>query len=503
MEAPHVVDGNAFADLPKLVGEYHRRQPQDSVLYQVIEENYQPFLSLCEEEERPMPAFVRKEFERYLACGLLSEGFARIHCGGCGYDRLVGFSCKRRGWCPSCLGRRMNDGAAFLADQVIGDTPIRQWVLSLPPPLRYLLAYDSSLLSAVLGAFISAIFQFLRRKAKSVLGLKSVTMAHPGAVTSIQRSSSHLALNVHFHSLVTDGVFVQKDPADPITFHALPTPTDEEVTQVAWDTCRRTRDLLIRRGLWKDDPDPGDSDPLANAEPGLAATYQASIRGVLSVGPRRGQQVVRFFGEAAREDDPAVRQAGYGFNLHARRATFAKDRIGLERMARYILRPPVAQDSLELTSDGKVFLHLKRTWSDGTTGVVFEAIDFISKLAALIPRPRMNVIRFHGIYAPHARLRELVVPEPEELPEKAGCGCGLDDLAGRQTRLKWAELLARVFHVDVFRCSRCHSMMQRIAWIIDPATISKILGAVGQSGESPTGPPHRSNTAPSADGPAN
>jgi hypothetical protein len=91
----------------------------------------------------------------------------------------------------------MNDGAAFLADRVIGDTPIRHWVLSLPPPLRYLLAYDATLVSDVLGVFVAAMFQSLRWKAKDVLGLHSVSMAHPGAVTVIQRSSSHLALNVH------------------------------------------------------------------------------------------------------------------------------------------------------------------------------------------------------------------------------------------------------------------------------------------------------------------
>lgn len=366
--------------------------------------------------------------------------------------------------------------------------------MSLPPPLRYLLAYDSSLVSDVLGAFVAAVFGFLRWKAKEVLGLHSVTMAHPGAVTAIQRSSSHLALNVHFHSLVPDGVFVQQSPGDPVTFHALPPPTDEEVTDVAWETCRRTRDLLIRRGLWKEDPEPSDSDPLATAEPGLAAAYQASIRGVLSLGPRRGQQVVRFFGEAARRegDDPAIRQAGYGFNLHARQGTHAGDRPGLERFARYILRPPLAQDRLELRPDGRIVLHLKRTWRDGTAGMVFEPLDFLSKLTALVPRPRANVLRFHGVYASHARLREKVVPEREEVLAKRACGCGPDDPTSRSHRLSWAELLARVFAIDVLACPRCGSRMSQIAWIVDRAVIRKILNSVGLATDSPEPHPPRS-----------
>jgi len=214
MHAPQFVEPEAFPDLPLLAKEYKRRRPEDTVLYHVIQEHYRSFVAACEEEDRPLPGFVRREFERYLACGQLSEGFARVHCYECGYDRLVAFSCRRRGFCPSCLGRRMNDGAAFLADHVIGDTPIRHWVLSLPPPLRYLLAYDSSLVTEVLGAFVDATFQFLRWKGKHFLGLRSVTLAHPGAVTAIQRSSSSLGLNVHFHSLNPDGVFVQETPGE-------------------------------------------------------------------------------------------------------------------------------------------------------------------------------------------------------------------------------------------------------------------------------------------------
>jgi hypothetical protein len=476
-----------------LVGEYRRRRPEQTVLYRVVQENYRTFAALCEEEERPLPMFVRREFEKYLSCGQLSAGFAKVHCSACGYDRLVGFSCKGRSWCPSCLGRRMSDGAAFLVNHVIGDTRVRHWVLSLPPPLRYLLAYNSSLLSQVLGAFIDAIFQFLRWKAKDILGLRSVTLAHPGAVTVIQRCSSSLQLNVHFHSIVPDGVFVCDGGA--VTFHELPPPTDEEVTDVAWETCRRTRDILKRLGLWQDEADQADSDPLASVEPGLAQAYQASIRGVLSMGPRRGQRVVRFFGEAARnqEDDSAIRQAGYGFNLHARRGVHAGDRAGLESLARYILRPPLAQDRLELRSDGRVALHMKRSWRDGTTGMVFEPTDFLSRLTALVPRPRTNTLRFHGVYAPHARLRKEVVPDPDEALARRRCQCSSDDPITRSLRLSWAELLAHVFQVDVFRCPRCASRMSRIAWITEKEVIQRILRAVGLPTDSPEPHPPRSS----------
>jgi hypothetical protein len=162
--------------------------------------------------------------------------------------------------------------------------------LSLPRPLRYLLAHDSALLGEVVGAFIDAAFRFLRCKAKELLDLRSVSQAHPGAVTVIQRCSSDLSLNVHFHSLVTVGVFVEQPDGGPVSFHELPAPTDGEVADIAAEVCGRTRDVLVRRGRWRDDPDgPPDDD---TAPEGLADVYAASLRGVLLLGPRRGDFLV-------------------------------------------------------------------------------------------------------------------------------------------------------------------------------------------------------------------
>ncbi|MBW2316103.1 MAG: transposase zinc-binding domain-containing protein [Deltaproteobacteria bacterium] len=110
------------------------------------------------------PHFIEQELRAFLRCGVLAHGFLRLHCDGCGHDRLVAFSCKRRGFCPSCGGRRMADTAAHLVDRVLPEVPIRQWVLTLPYPLRYRCAYDAALTSAVLRAFIRALFAELRRR---------------------------------------------------------------------------------------------------------------------------------------------------------------------------------------------------------------------------------------------------------------------------------------------------------------------------------------------------
>ena len=264
----------------------------------------------------------------------------------------------------------MNDGAAFMTDHLIGDTPVRQWVLSLPRPLRYILAYDSTVLGEVVNAHIGAIFQYLCWKAKEHCGLRSVSQAHPGSVTVIQRASSDGSLNVHLHSLVTDGIFIQEDAAGPVVFAALPPPSDADILDVASEICRRTRAVLVRHGLWKEDPADTPDDTVPDA---LADLYGASIRGVLLMGPRRGQRVVRFFAEAAVRtgEDQNRKPVGDAFNLHAGQAVHAGDRAAVERLARYILRPPLGSTRLELRADGQIAVTLKRPWRDGTTGAAF------------------------------------------------------------------------------------------------------------------------------------
>ena len=98
---------------------YERHRPETTLLYQLVERHYPEFLVALSERDRHLPLYVEKEFEAYLKCGRLEHGFLRVRCTTCHAERLVAFSCKRRGFCPSCGARRMTESAALLVDEVL------------------------------------------------------------------------------------------------------------------------------------------------------------------------------------------------------------------------------------------------------------------------------------------------------------------------------------------------------------------------------------------------
>jgi hypothetical protein len=119
-------------------GVYRRHRPEDTLLYQIVAEHYPIFADLMRAQGPPLPSFVQRQFEDYLKCRRLEYGFLRVRCSTCHAEKLVAFRCKRRGFCPSGGARRMVDTAALLVDEVLPPVPIRQWVLSVPIPLRML-----------------------------------------------------------------------------------------------------------------------------------------------------------------------------------------------------------------------------------------------------------------------------------------------------------------------------------------------------------------------------
>jgi hypothetical protein len=237
---------------------YERRQPEDSVLYRTLDAHLETFLARsCGEEGGGLPSFVTRELRAYLRCGRLEHGCVHVRCDRCEGEMVVAFSCKGRGFCPSCGGRRMSELAAQLVDRVIPDVPVRQWVLSVPWTLRYQLAFDAGLCTEVLAVFLRVIFGWLKNTAKK----QGIRDAQGGAITVVQRFGSALNLNLHLHSLVLDGVYTRPTAEAVPVFHPLPAPTDDEVAKILERVHDQIQKLLRRRGRLPEDPSP--TDPVA------------------------------------------------------------------------------------------------------------------------------------------------------------------------------------------------------------------------------------------------
>lgn len=199
---------------------YQRHRPEQTLLYRIVEQHYPALVNQLAAQGAALPKYVTREFEDYLQCGRLEHGFLRVRCGTCHAEQLVAFSCKRRGFCPSCGARRMAESAALWVDEVLPHQPMRQWVLSVPFPLRFLFATRPRIMGEVLSIVYRAIATHLIQKA----GFTKHT-AHTGAVTLIQRFGSALNLNIHFHMLFLDGVYQDGAAHAPPRFHWVPAPT--------------------------------------------------------------------------------------------------------------------------------------------------------------------------------------------------------------------------------------------------------------------------------------
>jgi hypothetical protein len=201
---------------------------------------------------------------------------------------------------------------------------------------------------------------------------------------------------------------------------------------------------------------------------------------------------MRLYGTAARSRDDGdsnkIRNA-YGFDVHAGVRISADDRGGLERLARYVTRPPLSKKRFERQADGRYRITLKTPWRDGTTHIVLSGPELVGRLAALVPPPRFHLTRYFGVFAPRAKLRRAVVPGYDAQSPAPGCGaagCAASstengDFAKRR-RMAWAKLLARVFSVDVVTCPRCSSRLQEVEVCTEAARIREVLR---QSGPDP------------------
>jgi hypothetical protein len=460
---------------------YAPRDAAAGVVFQVVRDHFETFRAhaAAMRAGEGLPLFVEQEFREFLACGSLAGGFARFRRGSCGLDRLVAFSCKGRAVCQSCGARRMAERASHLVDRVLPRVPIRQWVLTLPYRLRYLLAWDHGLCRVVVGVFMRSVLGCLQRAAAR----RGIPRGQGGGIAVVQRFGRALNLNVHVHALVLDGVFA--DAGAGLAFVPADEVADLDVAEALASMVPTVRALLARRGCGGDDDAP---DAFLEGAPTLASLAAAAVQGTTAMGRRAGARTRRC-GDALAHTGatPLARSHAEqdGFDLEAGVHVGADQRDRLERLCRYVLRPPVADERLRILDDGDILLALERRWSDGTTHLRFSPVEFLERLAVLIPRPRINLVSYHGVVGARASRRSQVVAFAEGAAVAPPGGATLATPADERTRptpggRRWADLMRRTYGLDVLACPRCGGRFRLIALIDERAVIERILAHLGR-----------------------
>jgi hypothetical protein len=280
---------------------YKYRRPEDGLLYKTVQQHLETFLAERRAEEpatgrAPIPKHVEEELRAFLRCGVLAHGFLKLHCAECKTDHLLGFSCRKRGFCSSCGAKRAEETAIHLTENVLPPTAYRQYVLTFPHPMRFWLAASKKLLTKIHRIAGDEYTRFYSRKAAATL--------HPetGGVTFVQRFGSSLNLNVHFHSVVIEGVFNvsqsngQDDNGKPKYFQQAG-PDDANVGEILACIVKRTLKVLRNSGYLNKEGEPCEFpaklDPDFDAPSSLADAVFASSRNRIAFGPRAGQMVRR------------------------------------------------------------------------------------------------------------------------------------------------------------------------------------------------------------------
>jgi hypothetical protein len=468
---------HAGAASAPLLPRYRPRQPQRTLLHRIVHQHLETMLDEAAAQTDHgfgYPRFIARNFRTFLGCGDLSRGFARLRCKSCGYERLLAFSCKSR-ICPSCHARRMHDTAFHLEQNVLPRVPYRQWTMTFPRPIRYLMARDRETITAICAIFVRALFAYQRREANKA-GYDKVL---PGAITFVQTFGSALNLNIHFHTLLMDGVFIDTPVEEPITFLELPFVSQQDVDKLLLKIARRVTRLVESTADDRFDDDDLDTAALAAAQ---ASATMATL-------PTK--RTASLLGDAdQRSSEPAPERcaSGGGFSLHANVSLRARDRKGLLRLIRYGARQCFSQDRLSELPDARIRYRLSRPWGK-QRAITLQPTALLHRLAALIPAPYVNLTRYHGCFAPNARRRREVINlafRSKARARRRPSGDASTDQDDRLLRplpapppversIPWAELLQKTFKIDVLECPECQGRLSIIAFITDVIVVGKIL----------------------------
>ena len=318
---------------------YRPRNPQSSDYYRCVEDYFETFVRIYDDHFSRQYGFWRPYLEkviyRYLDCGDLHNGFARVKCKDCGHEYLLAFSCKRRHFCPSCHQKRVVEFGEWLCMDVLKKIPHRHFVFSIPKILRRYFLYDRKLLADLSRCAWESLKVFLREAVHE-------NDPMPGAVIAMQTFGDFLGYNPHTHILVTDGCFYGKKGmfrvAPPLELKKLEAIFRHKVLRMLLSRGKITKEMIAMLSTWRHS----------------------------------------------------------GFNAFCGNRISPKDDTAMENLARYIIRASFSQERMQyLDQEGKVVYAAK----NGKSVKVFPAMEWLAAMCSHIPNRGEQMVRYYGYYS--------------------------------------------------------------------------------------------------------
>jgi len=408
--------------------QYQPRRPRASPLWRCLHENFAAFLTEYEQRHRPrcgeLRPIIREVLEKFLDCGDLHQGFARVRCPTCRLEYLLAFSCKTRGFCPSCQQRRTVQTAQVLVEDVFATVPHCHYVLSLPVAVRCFFQRDRSLLTDLCRLANESLREWMQTALDRTSGA-------PGVVLTLHTFGDYLNFHPHIHAIATDGLFDRT---------GMFTPLPDAKLRALRDVFRaKIFRLLVQRRL---------------LSPALVHKF--------------------------------MQWKHSGFNLYRSDPVKGTHRAELEDLAQYILRHSFSvQKMTYIAHSNRVIYHSRLNPATRRNFEVFTATDFLAAITQHIPEKGAQTVKYYGWYSNKARgqraSKEDTVGQAPRLPSAES----VDD-TGQPERLPykarrkiptraWRELIKRAWGVDPLLCPKCGGQMRLISLIEDDAIIEKIL----------------------------
>ena len=413
---------------------YRARKPKTSPLWQCLFKHFDAFLDVYEERYRSRYGYLRpiipEVVKKFLDCGNLERGFARVRCDHCQHEFILAFSCKGRWFCPSCHQKKVQLFGELLSETILYPVPHRHFTLTIPKMLRPYFRFDRDLLKVLCRIANQCLVEFMR----TALGLPE---GIAGIVMVIHTFGEYLDFHPHLHALVADGLFTRSG-----VFHVLP------------DVSLRPLEELFRARV-------------------IAFLLE---KGLL---PPKRARMLRDWKHS-------------GFNIHRSRRVGPDEDEDRERLAQYIIRSPFSLKKMRVTDPGGSIVYrseinpkIKRNFE------VFSPTDFIrlrsssfgGQVAAVITRGWLARRSLGEVgYSNKMRgQREKRAAEREEVADEESVE--VIDVSGHQPRRipskKWRELIKKVWEADPLLCPNCGEEMRIVGLINERDVIERILRHLG------------------------